>query len=805
MIPVTQQHTIISPGPIRNWEVTPYGITGHTEDAIFAIQVYADHTIRVQVSRHEAFSPNPYAVIAKPVSGLFEFRSSPDILWLSTKKMTVTISRECFSLSFATPQGKVLCEDDPAIGINWLGTEVSCYKKLQPWEKFIGLGEKTGGLNRWGKAYTNWNTDSFGYGIDADPLYLSVPFYIGLNGGKAYGIFFDNPHKSVFNFGASNNRFSYFSAEDGDLDYYFFHEDSVASIIQAYTQLTGRMEMPPLWSLGYQQCRYSYYPDREVLRLAETFREKEIPADVIYLDIHHMEKYKVFTFDGKTFPDPAAMIKSLKERGFKVVVILDPGIKNDPNYAPYLEGIEQGLFIRYPDQVPYEGHVWPGWCAFPDFTNPAARAWWANKLSFYSSLGVDGFWTDMNEPATWGQHMPNIIEFHFEGEQCSHRKARNIYGMQMARSTREGSLQHADNKRPFVLSRSGYAGIQRDAAVWTGDNVASDEHMLAGIRLVNSLGLSGVSFSGFDVGGFAGNTNPKLFARWISLGAFSPLFRAHSMINSNDSEPWSFGEEVEEIAKNYIRLRYKLLPTIYAAFYKSCSSGLPVAKSLAIDYAFDDRVFQGPFDNQYLFCDKFLVVPVESFRPVTKVFLPEGKWYYLFNSQPVDGNQVCYWECPLSYLPVFVKAGSIVALQEPVNHTGEAHDGILHLHVYHGSGTSNHLHYEDDGSTLDYRNNAYFKRNLLFDHSHKVLIFEESRGNYKSKFHTVKIYFHGFGENQASVGEVMKKLEKEDVSFLDRISDFDPFPDNRHPYHQCEDTRTLTIPHPPAKLTITLH
>ncbi|MDX5479595.1 MAG: glycoside hydrolase family 31, partial [Cyclobacteriaceae bacterium] len=388
-------------------------------------------------------------------------------------------------------------------------------------------------------------------------------------------------------------------------------------------------------------------------------------------------------------------------KGFKVVVIMDPGIKNDIGYAPYDEGKANDYFLKYPDNSIYEGQVWPGWCAFPDFTKPETRSWWGEKMKFYKDAGVDGYWTDMNEPASWGQFTPNLINFHYEGEEVSHRKGRNVYGMQMARSANEGSLLQNPNKRPFILTRSGYSGIQRYAAAWTGDNVASEEHMMAGIRLVNSLGLSGVSFAGYDVGGFAGEASKGLFARWMSIAAFSHLFRAHSMINSNDAEPWTFGEEVEEISRNYMKLRYRLLPTLYSSFYQSTLSGLPLAKSLAIDYPHDNIIYETAFQNQYLFCDFFLIAPVESTKEITKVYLPEGDWYYLYDSKFHAGHQVIYQDCPINYLPVFVKAGSIIALQSPISHTAESHDGTLEIHVYAGKNGSSYFHYEDDGNTLD--------------------------------------------------------------------------------------------------------
>src|SRR5690606_31141455 len=284
-------------------------------------------------------------------------------------------------------------------------------------------------------------------------------------------------------------------------------------------------------------------------------------------------------------------------------------------------GVGRDVFVEYPDGKVYVAQVWPGWCVLPDFTKDETRLWWAEKMAFYTDLGVDGFWTDMNEPATWGQFTPNLIEFDFEGEKASHRKARNVYGMQMARSAQEGSAFQNPKKRPFVLTRAGFSGVQRYAAAWTGDNVATDEHMLAGVRLVNSLGMSGVAFAGYDVGGFAGETTRTLFARWMSIAAFAPLYRAHSMINSSDAEPWSFGEEVEEISKNYMKLRYRLLPTIYSKFYSSTLSCLPLAESLAIAYSYDPLIYLSAFQNQYLFCDSLLIAPEKSLTKITKVYL----------------------------------------------------------------------------------------------------------------------------------------------------------------------------------------
>ncbi|MCM0042596.1 MAG: glycoside hydrolase family 31 protein [Algoriphagus sp.] len=788
-------------GKVLTWTKTPNGLSGSSDFANFKLTVFETGIVRVQASKFESFESNPYSVVVQPKSIDYNLEEFEDKLILSTGILRVVINLQSFSLAFFDQHNKLLNQDD-SFGVAWIGTEVTTYKNLQPNEKFIGLGEKTGNLNRFGNAYIHWNTDYFAYGVGDDPLYLSIPFYLGVHRQGHYGIFLDNTHKSLFNFGASNNRFTSFSAEDGDMDYYFFHYPSISEIITAYTWLTGRMQMPPKWALGFQQCRYSYYPESEVYAVAQAFRDKKMPADVIYLDIHHMEAYKVFTFDGEKFPNPKAMITRLKEKGFKVVVILDPGIKTEESYSPFREGLEQGLFVNYPDGKTYEAQVWPGWCAFPDFTKPATRSWWEEKMAFYTEAGVDGFWTDMNEPASWGQCTPNLLEFDFEGEKASHRKARNVFGMQMARSTQAGAGKQAPKKRPFVLTRSGFAGIQRFAAAWTGDNVASEEHMLAGIRLVNSLGMSGISFAGYDVGGFAGEASKGLFARWMSIAAFSPLYRAHSMINTKDAEPWAFGEEVEEISRNYLNFRYSLLPTIYSAFHQSTQNGLPLAASLAIHYPQDETIYQTAFQNEYLFCNSFLVAPVESFREISKVYLPQGEWYYLYTDQKHQGGQVIYQDSPLNYLPVFVHAGKIVAQQSPTQHTEMAPDSTLNLHLYRGSTGSTYIHYEDAGEGLGYLEGEFFSREIQYQPENGSLKIEQAKGQQSSQYAKIRLFFHGFERPNPQVNGTKQDLKSTNFAFLDKLTEFDPLPDQVHPYFQIKQLPYIEFAHTAAELEI---
>lgn len=764
-------------GHLTSFEKTPKGITGKTDHGNFRICLYSKNIFRVSVTTKTSFEEFSYAVIASPEDTPWELQEHADHLLISTSACRVTISRNPVRFTFTDLSGNIINQDDP-LGTAWIGEQVTTYKKLQEGERFIGLGEKTGPLDRRGAAYQNWTTDAYAYNNGTDPLYCSTPFYIGIHHHQLYGIFLDNTHKSFFNFGASNNRFASFSADAGEMNYYFICGANVAEIIEGYTWLTGRMPLPPLWSIGYQQCRYSYYPEHEVLNVANTFRDKQIPADVLVLDIHYMDRYKIFTWDPQHFKNPGKMIATLKEKGFEVVLMCDPGIKIEEGYEPYDSGIAEDIFLKYPDGENYSGQVWPGWCHFPDFTKPNARKWWAGKFKNYVNLGVAGFWNDMNEIATWGNSLPDNLAFDFEGNLSTLRRGRNIYGFQMARSTFEGTAQWLNGKRSFNLTRSGFSGIQRYSAVWTGDNVAYDDHMMLGIRLVNSMGLTGIAFAGYDVGGFVGDASSNLFARWISIGALSPFFRGHSMINSRDNEPWAYGEEVEQIARNYIRLRYQLLPYIYTLFHQASLSGIPVQRSLTISYPFDARVFDHQFHHQYLLGPFILVAPVESTKEISKVFLPAGTWHYLHDNRTLNGNCEHYIECPIHKLPVFIQESAILTTQPPVQTTKEPVT-TLEVHLYAGMQETTFEFYEDDGATYQYQQGAYTTRLLQYFPAQNRFIIGEQKGNYTTKYKRLKVMWHRFDAsmNHAQLKGHPVKLSHESQSFFLPYEKYDPIND----------------------------
>ncbi len=770
------------------------------------IDLWADGLVRVRAGRlGEVIDDFSYAVVGQATETTATFADLGDHFLLQTAVLRLEIWKAPLRICLRDLQGNVIQEDD-TFGIQWLGQEATVYKRLQTGERFLGLGEKTGPLDKRGRAYVNWNTDHFGYGPDSDPLYASIPFFIGVHSQGAYGFFLNNSYKSTFNFGASSDRFAWFAVEDGQMDYFLIHYPTIPQILQAYASITGTMPMPPKWALGFQQCRYSYYPAAEVLRIAQTFREKQIPADVLYLDIHHMDAFKVFTWHQDYFPNPQELTAQLAELGFKLVVIVDPGIKVEPGYAPYDSGLTEGHFATLPDGAVYQGQVWPGWSHFPDFTAAKTRAWWGAQLSAYTDAGVSGFWNDMNEPAAWGQHLPNLIEFDFEGQGTSFKEARNVYGMEMARATREGVEALLPDQRVFNLTRAGFAGIQRYAAVWTGDNTSSEEHMLAGVRLVSSLGLSGVAFAGYDIGGFVGEPSPALYARWMALGSFAPFFRAHSMINSRDAEPWAFGEEVEDIARNYIRLRYRLMPYLYSAFYEAATTGMPIVRSLAIDWPQDPKVYQQPYDNSFLFGPAILVIPLASHQKLAKVYLPEGAWFDFYDDKLHQGGSEQIVEPTIERMPIYVRAGAVIPMQSPVQSTSEAHEGILHLHLYAGEQVQSSVWYDDDGSSGAHLSGGYARRTLVHDATRKQLVIEAVEGHFQSTFHHVRLHFHGLqGLQAASLDGVNLPIAHEDFRLVEPVSRFDPFMPPLGEVVAVTDLPYVDFPLLPTRMQLTYH
>ncbi|MCW3462518.1 glycoside hydrolase family 31 protein [Chitinophaga nivalis] len=771
---VQAQQPVKPTGKVNTVNVSGQQIKIRTENTFAEITVYSPAVIRIRMDQQPLLPDFSYAVIARPADTRVQVSQTDQEIKISTDSLQLRVAKNPFSVHFFTPSGEVINEDESGLNTSWIGPAVTTYKKMQEGERFIGLGEKTGNLDRKGEGYTNWNSDVFGYATNRDPIYATIPFYIGIHHRINYGIFFDNSFQSDFNFGASNNRFSSFGARGGEMNYYFIYHTRMADIITSYTALTGRMPMPPMWSLGYQQNRYSYYPDTEVLRIAQTLREKKIPADGITLDIHYMDAYKLFTWNKERFPNPRQLSDQLNKMGFKITVIADPGIKTEPGYAAYESGKQEDIFLKYPDGNYYTGQVWPGWCHFPDFTSVKGRNWWKDQVKSYMRAGVSGIWNDMNEIATWGQKMPDNVLFNYEGHPITHLQGHNLYGLQMVRASYEGARE-ALQQRPFMLTRAAYAGSQRYSAIWTGDNRAEEDHMLLGIRLLNSLGVSGMPFSGMDIGGFTGNPTVSLYARWMQIGAFIPYFRNHTGINTKSAEPWAFGEEVLEISRNYINLRYRLLPYLYSTLHEATRTGMPVMRTLALNNTFDAQVYDTRYQQQYGFGDALMIAPFESTAAFGQIYFPAGKWYNLYTDSMTTGSQAVIYPLSIKTLPVFVKESSIIPMQSLVQSTAEKPGDTLFLHLYKGDQHNTFVYYEDDGQSFDHEKGVFYQRAITYTPADKKLTLEKVTGSYPARFRYIKLLLHGFpARERITVNGSSISLQAAAYAFLSPISRFDP-------------------------------
>jgi len=755
--------------------------TFSTSNGKAQVIVYSPNVIRIRIDKQNPVSDFSYAVVTGPTSCAVKVINNAAVYEISTDSLVLRITKKPMRFTFLTKDGKVINADDPAFGTSWLGDEVTTYKSLQKGERFIGLGEQSGSLDRAGSALVNYNTDNPKYDNTTDRTYSTIPFYIGLHNKLAYGIFMDNPSKSLFNFGAGNNRFSYFKAECGEMNYYFIHHTLVKDIIASYTWLTGRTPIPPKWSLGYQQCRWSYFPESDFLSTAAKFRERRIPIDLMYLDIHYMDQYKVFTWDDQMFPDPKGTANKLKDLDMHVAVIIDPGVKIADDYPMYKEGVDSAFYIKYPDGTNYAAQVWPGWCNFPDFTMPRARAWWGKWMKTYAGAGVTGFWNDMNEIAVWGKDVPSFLHLNWDGHGSTYQYGKNVYGSLMARSTYEGAKKHLNGERPFVLTRSGYSGLQRYTSIWTGDNQATEDHMLLGVRMLNSLGLSGVSFAGMDIGGFSGNPTQTLYTRWMQLGAFMPLYRGHTSFTMMRGEPWSFGEVFEDVVRRYIGFRYQLMPYIYSNFYESSQNGMPVMRSLAIDYPHDSIIYEGDSQQHYLFGPSMLVAPCKSTEELSKVYLPQGEWYDLFTDKLYAGNQKIAAESGLYKLPVYIKAGSIIPMQKLVESTSEHTGDTLFVHLYAGKAKNQYEYYEDDSRTYRYEKGEFYKRLISYDPQQPTLVFNAKEGNSGSQFKVITLVMHGLSSEdlqRLTVNGNTNSVKKDRIRFFRsnfKFADYGPF------------------------------
>ncbi|WP_318764734.1 glycoside hydrolase family 31 protein [Lactiplantibacillus carotarum] len=579
-------------------------------------------------------------------------------------------------------------------------------KQLATDEHLYGLGDKTGYLDKRGYAYDNWNNDHPAPQMEVLPnLYKSIPVLFGLKNGHPYGIFFDNSYRTHLDLGKENQTYYYYSAVAGNEDYYVIGGATLKAVVTNYTALTGRTPLPQKWTLGYQQSRWGYSTSQaKVQDIIDNFKKYDLPLDAIHLDIDYMDGYRVFTWNNDQYQgDPQKFIDALKQEGIKVIPIIDPGVKEDPDYDIFAEGVKKGYFAKTPSGEVYINKVWPGNSAFPDFGRPEVRHWWAKNGEFLTKLGVAGIWIDMNEPASFEGEVPSDIRFSDQNLPSTHNKIHNVYGHNMAKATYEG-LKAQTGKRPYVITRAAYAGTQKYSTVWTGDNHSMWPHLQMMIPQLCNLGLSGFSFAGTDIGGFGSDTTPELLTRWIEAAIFSPLLRNHAALGTRSQEPWVFGEPTLSIYRKYLQLRYRFVPYLYDLFANEAKTGIPVLRPLVLNYEDDARVQN--INDEFMVGDNLLVAPiVQPAQTKRLVYLPAGQWIDFWNHATYAGNQDIVVDAPLDKLPLFVKQNTLLPWGPAVSHIDTTPLTSMTFKCFGTQGT--YQHYQDNDTDFKYQDGEW--------------------------------------------------------------------------------------------------
>lgn len=698
------------------------------------VQILAPDLVRVKVSFQKALAAQDHSwAIARtkwdPVST--QLSENKEQFTIETSELKVVVRRNPLRVSFYDRKtGKLINSDGQAMKFDPKTGAIGATKALGFEEHFYGLGEKAGHLDKRHDYVQMWSTDHYGYNWGNDPIYQSIPFYIGLlmdessapNGwaGSAYGIFYDNSYRTHFDMSSSDPENVIFKADGGDMDYYFFYGPSMKKVVGRYTELTGRMPLPPKWALGNQQCRWSYANEQQVKDVVLRYEKEKIPLDAIHLDIHYMDGYRNFTWDRQRFPDPVELTKWLSGKGVKVVGIVDAGVKYEPGgkYDVYNEGAAKNFFLKKSNSELYVGKVWPGESVFVDYTLPTASKWWGDLHARLLDTGVAGIWNDMNEPADFesrdGDKWKDVVNFD-EGRYSKHDKMRNLFALLECKATYEGLQRLRPQERPYVITRSGFAGIQRYATMWTGDSTSTWGSLALCVPMFANLGLSGESFVGADCGGFSGRADGELLTRWYQVAFLTPFFRNHHEANGYDQEPWRFGSKYEDVIRKYVQLRYQLMPYLYTVLADAHDTGVPWFRPLILENQNDYNALN--IEDEFLVGSALLCAPIVKEGAVSRdVYLPEGSWYDFHTGEKFKGKQYITVKAPIDTVPLFVKAGSILPMTPAVEHLNQqAEKAPISYQVYPDSdGNASGELYEDDGKSPAYLQGAFERTALEF-------------------------------------------------------------------------------------------
>jgi len=778
---------------LTGFTMLPNGIDVRSGSAREQITALRDDVIRIRVSRSGDLPEDAsWAALARARQSTAAVTpiATDSTVGFTTQALRVEIDRHSFELTIRDASGKVLQQN--ARPITYSSAAFRIFKKMPLDEHYFGLGDKTGPLDRRNEAFTLWNTDAYRFQESTDPIYKSIPYVLTYRAGVACGFLLDDTWRTNFDFGKlSRDTYSY-GAENGPLDEYFFYGPSPKQVVESYAWLTGTPPLPPLWTLGYQQSRYSYYPQSRVLEVAGRLRADHIPVDSIYLDIDYQQDYRPFTVNKTYFPDFPGMIAELTAENFHTVAITDLHIANYPShgYTPYDTGIAGDEFVKNPDGSIYTGRVWPGPSVFPDFTQARTRVWWGNLYRDFYTMGIAGFWNDMNEPSVFDSPtqtmrvdvVHRIDEPGFRTRTASHAEIHNVYGMENSRATFEGLLALKPDQRPFVLTRASYAGGQRYAATWTGDNSSSWNHLRMTTPMLENLGLSGFAFTGADVGGYAGTPSAELLTKWFEVAAFQPIDRDHTEKGSGDQEPWVGGPEQEAIRRRFIETRYRLMPYFYTLAEEASRTGLPLVRPIFLEFP-DAAADRHPLDVEMTASAEFLLGADLLIAPAPwpdqtedyPVELPSRDWYDFWTGAkisappppppPSEHDPVNPAAPPLTItvhpelatLPVFVRGGTILPMEPLVQSTNETPQGPLELRVYPGDSGEGRACggslYLDDGKTMAYRRGSFLRMSFVCSESGSGLHIHigAHEGSYPAWWKQMRVEVYGSSAQSATV------------------------------------------------------
>ena len=629
--------------------------------------------------------------------------------------------------------------DAPAYGtvsVNDDGSFSYTYK-LAAKDRVYGLGENVRGINKRGFEYISNCTDQPKHHEDTKSLYGAHNFLI-VDGETRFGLFFDYPSTMTFDVAYRTKDNLIITCDRRDLYLYVITGDSDLDIVKQFRKIIGRSYIAPKFAFGFGQSRWGYRTKEDFRKVVNEHRSKHIPLDMVYMDIDYMEDFKDFTLNPDEFADFPDFVEEMRKQNIHLVPIIDAGVKIENGYDVYEEGIEKGYFCKRADGSEFVAAVWPGETHFPDFLNPDARRWFGDKYKILLDMGIDGFWNDMNEPAIfytpeglenakklikdfsdnpddtpafdvlWSlEELANNPEdyksfYHnINGKKICHADVHNLFGYNMTRAAGEAFERIKPDERVLMFSRSSYVGMHRYGGIWMGDNLSWWSHLLMNLKMLPSLNMIGILYTGADIGGFGSDTSRDLVLRWLALGVFTPLMRNHSAKGTREQEFYQF-EDASDF-ESVISVRYRLIPYIYSEYMKAALNDEMMFKPLAFAYPDDEIAVQ--IEDQMMLGNEVMITPICTQNAQGRfVYLPEDMMFVkfmgdgsIYTEKMARGSH--YISVALNEVPLFIRENKCIPLAAKAESTADIDEDNLSLIGYEGA---EYRLYNDDGIHKDY-------------------------------------------------------------------------------------------------------